>query len=82
VRAGLAGARATTLAVLVPYTTYEQWWEGFAHGVGPAGSYVASLADGPREALRELCRQKLAPEEPAEPFEISAMAWTVTAPVI
>jgi hypothetical protein len=59
------------------YATFGEWWESFCHGVGPAGSYVASLADGQRTALRERCRQKLAPP----PFEISAMAWTVTASV-
>ena len=75
-RAGLGDAEAGTMTVRVPYATFEQWWESFTHGVGPAGSYVASLADGPREALRERCRDKLTP-----PFEISAMAWTVTASV-
>jgi SAM-dependent methyltransferase len=76
-QAGLDGAQAATLTVRVRYATFDEWWESFSHGVGPAGSYVASLADEQRAALRERCRGKLA----AAPFEISAMAWTVTAPV-
>ena len=76
-QAGLHGARATTLTVRVRYASFGEWWESFRHGVGPAGSYVASLANGQRAALRERCRQKLEPP----PFEISAMAWTVTASV-
>jgi len=72
-QAGLDGVRATTLTVRARYATFEEWWEWFLHGVGPAGSYVASLADEQRTALRERCRQKL-----AAPFEISAMAWAVT----
>jgi SAM-dependent methyltransferase len=71
--AGLADPRASTLTVRARYATFGEWWESFTHGVGPAGSYVASLADEQRIALRERCRQKL-----AAPFEISAMAWAVT----
>ena len=74
-RAGLDGAQATTLTVRARYAAFGEWWESFSHGVGPAGSYVASLTDEQRAALRECCRGKL----PATPFEISAMAWTVTA---
>ena len=76
-QAGLDGARAATLTVRVRYATFGVWWESFSRGVGPAGGYVASLADEQRAALRERCRGKLG----AGPFEISAMAWTVTAPV-
>ena len=73
--AGLDGAQATTLTVRARYASFTEWWQGFLPGVGPAGSYVASLTDEQRAALRERCRGKLA----AAPFEISAMAWTVTA---
>jgi hypothetical protein len=41
-------------------------------GFSPSGA----AAGGPRAALRERCRDKLTP-----PFEISAMAWAVTASV-
>jgi SAM-dependent methyltransferase len=73
--AGLSGAQATTLTVRVRYVTFGEWWESFTHGVGPAGHYVASLACEQQTALRERCRQRL----PPPPFEVSAMAWTVTA---
>jgi SAM-dependent methyltransferase len=74
-QAGLEGVRATTLTVRVRYAGFGEWWESFCHGVGPAGSYVASLTDEQQAALRERCRDKL----PPPPFEVSAMAWTVTA---
>jgi SAM-dependent methyltransferase len=76
-QAGLADPRATTLSVRARYATFGEWWESFTHGVGPAGRYTASLADEQQTALRERCRDKL----PPPPFEISAMAWTVTARV-
>jgi SAM-dependent methyltransferase len=74
-RAGMDGAQATALTVRVRYPTFGDWWESFTHGVGPAGSYLASLAGEQRAALRERCRQKLA----VAPFEVSAMAWTCLA---
>jgi SAM-dependent methyltransferase len=76
-QAGLADPRASTLTVRARYATFGEWWESFTHGVGPAGRYLASLADEQRTALCERCRDKL----PPPPFEISAMAWTVTARV-
>jgi hypothetical protein len=72
--AGLGQAQATTLTVRGRYDSFEQWWEPFTLGVGPAGSYVASLAPDRRVELRDQCRRLL----PAGPFEISATTWAVT----
>jgi SAM-dependent methyltransferase len=73
-QAGLDQAQATTLTVRAGYGRFEQWWEPFTLGVGPAGAYVASLTPDRRAELREQCRRQL----PAGPFEISATAWAVT----
>ena len=73
-QAGLGGAQVTTLTVRVRHAGFEQWWEPFTLGVGPAGAYVASLAPDRRHALRAQCRCLL----PASPVEISATAWAVT----
>lgn len=73
-QAGLAVAHSTALTVRVPYDTFEQWWEPFTFGVGPAGAYVTALDQERRDALRERCRQLL----PPPPFEISGTAWAVT----
>lgn len=70
-QAGLGRARAVTLAIRVHHASFEQWWEPFTLGVGPAGAYVASLAGEQRAALREHCRHRL----PGGPFEVSASAW-------
>src|SRR5215831_8551111 len=58
-RAGLGGVRATTLTVRVRHATFEQWWQPFTLGVGPAGDYVASLTGQRRQRLRERCRERL-----------------------
>ena len=71
-RAGLRTVEETTLAVSLEHASFEAWWEPFTHGVGPAGSYVASLGADRRAELRETCRATL----PPGPFVITARAWT------
>src|ERR1039457_7122516 len=73
-RAGLGPAEASALTVRVRHASFEQWWEPFTLGVGPAGAYVASLTPERRDALREHCRHRL----PAAPVDASATAWAVT----
>jgi hypothetical protein len=57
--------------VRVEHATFEEWWEPYTLGVGPAGAYVAGLDPGRREELRERCRERL----PDPPFELTARAW-------
>jgi SAM-dependent methyltransferase len=76
-QAGLGSAQVTTLTVRVRHASFEQWWERFTLGVGPAGAYVASLAPDRRGALRDQCRHLL----PAGPVEISATAWAAVSRV-
>jgi SAM-dependent methyltransferase len=71
-QAGLGEAQAGTLTVRVRQASFDQWWEPFTLGVGPAGAYVASLTPERQAALRERCRREL----PGDPIEISATAWT------
>jgi SAM-dependent methyltransferase len=73
-QAGLGSAQPAALTVRVRHASFEQWWEPFTLGVGPAGAYVAALSPERRDALREHCRQLL----PVGPVEISATAWAVT----
>ena len=51
---------------------FDEWWEPFTLGVGPAGQYVAALDEERRTQLRERCRATL----PDAPFTIDARAWT------
>jgi SAM-dependent methyltransferase len=73
--AGLGRAEETTLTVLVGFPTFQDWWEPFTFGVGPAGAYLAGLDDATREAVRRRCEELL----PPAPFQISASAWCVQA---
>jgi len=69
--AGLTAVEETALSVAVEHPTFEEWWEPYELGVGPAGSYVGGLDPERRAALREHCRTRL----PDPPFTIAARAW-------
>jgi SAM-dependent methyltransferase len=69
--AGLRSVEPGTLSVSRDYSDFEEWWEPFTRGVGPAGSHVTRL-DVPRQAeLRDQCRSML----PVGPITITAQAW-------
>ncbi len=69
--AGLGQVEAGTLQVDVEHPTFEEWWEPFLLGVGPAGGYVTRLPADRRARLRDRCRERF----PAPPFVVSARAW-------
>jgi ubiquinone/menaquinone biosynthesis C-methylase UbiE len=69
--AGLREVEDTALTATVEHLAFEEWWEPFTFGIGPAGGFVAGLSPERRSELRELCRDRL----PAAPFTISARAW-------
>ena len=62
-----------TLTVSLEHPTFDAWWEPFTGGVGPAGTFVASLDPERQVELRELCRSRL----PPAPFTLTALAWAV-----
>ena len=70
--AGLLEVDETELQVSRSFDGFEDWWEPYTRGVGPAGSYVVGLDDARRAALRERCRSML----PDAPFTMTAVAWT------
>jgi SAM-dependent methyltransferase len=70
--AGLRDVEETTLVADLEHETFEDWWEPFTQGVGPAGAYVARLDREGQTELRERCRALL----PDGPFVITARAWT------
>lgn len=69
--AGLREVEEHALTVEVEHRTFEEWWEPFTLGVGPAGRHVAGLDPDARAELRERCRTML----PTAPFVVSARAW-------
>jgi SAM-dependent methyltransferase len=74
-RAGMPGVEETRLTISVEFPTFEDWWEPFTLGVGPAGQYVAALDGADRERLVAALREDLGDA----PFTIEASAWVGTA---
>lgn len=68
---GLRSIDHTTLEVSRTHAGFDEWWEGFMRGVGPAGSYLAGLEEHQTAELREQCRAML----PDGSFTITARAW-------
>jgi SAM-dependent methyltransferase len=69
--AGLTSVESTALSVSVDHPTFDEWWQPFTGGVGPAGSFVASLEPVAQDRLRARCLEYLGDG----PFAITAVAW-------
>jgi SAM-dependent methyltransferase len=54
--AGLVDVEDDALWVHADHATFEEWWEPYTLGVGPAGVYVSGLGAGARAELRDRCR--------------------------
>jgi SAM-dependent methyltransferase len=72
-QAGVRHIEESELTVARTFGTFEDWWEPFTLGVGPAGEHVAGLDARGRDALRTRCADVLG--EP--PFTVGATAWCV-----
>lgn len=69
--AGLREIEESALTISVEHASFEEWWQPFTLGVGPAGAYVDGLDAAQRAQLRERCRSML----PSPPFVVNARAW-------
>ena len=72
-QAGLDRVEEGAIVVSAEYESFEDLWEPFTLGVGPAGGYAASLDRDRQEALAGEYRRRLA--VPGGSFELSARAW-------
>ncbi len=71
-RVGMTAPRSGALTVRVTLAGFEEWWDPFQLGVGPAGDYLRSLAPDVRDRVRARCRSLL----PEQPLTVEATAWT------
>ena len=69
--AGLGEVEEGSLVVEIQHPSFEDWWEPYLLGVGPAGAFVATLDPAQKTQLRDLCEEML----PPAPFVVSARAW-------
>lgn len=69
---GLREVESSEVSVHLDVPSFQDWWEPYTFGVGPAGSYVAKLDERQRAELSARCAELL----PEPPFESSSTAWT------
>jgi SAM-dependent methyltransferase len=74
VAAGIEDVEQSELTVRLGFRDFDDWWEPFTFGVGPAGAYVAGLDETSRDRLRDRCAERL----PTGGFELDAVAWVAT----
>src|SRR5690606_14121154 len=58
--AGLRDVQESILTAEVPLASFEDWWEPFLLGAGPAGDYVAGLSEEGRVDLEQRARRLFA----------------------
>jgi SAM-dependent methyltransferase len=71
--AGLDEIESEPISVDVVHPTFEEWWEPYTLGVGPAGDYVSRLDASGQARLAAAGRAALGDG----PFTVSATAWAV-----
>jgi SAM-dependent methyltransferase len=68
--AGIDDVEETALPVDIGRVNFDEWWEPFTFGVGPAGSYVTALEPERQAQLRDRLRERL-----GESFLLPARVW-------
>jgi SAM-dependent methyltransferase len=70
VEAGMRDVEETALPVRVEHATFDEWWQPFTLGVGPAGAHFKQLDPERQQALRQRLEGRL-----GAPFTLDARAW-------
>jgi SAM-dependent methyltransferase len=76
-KAGLTNLQEKPLVIEQSYTSFDDYWEPFLKGAGPAGAYAASLPEDRRRELESRLRERLLGGRNDGPFVLKARAWAV-----
>jgi SAM-dependent methyltransferase len=74
VDAGLEDVGSRAIDVPTAFRDFDDYWEPFLGGQGPAPAYVSSLGDAETARLRDLLRERL-PTAPDGSISLVARAW-------
>ncbi|MEO5823494.1 MAG: SAM-dependent methyltransferase, partial [Vicinamibacteraceae bacterium] len=77
---GMLAVGERPLAIQQHFASFDDYWQPFLGGQGPAGAYVASLAADKCDALRDRLRRMLVDTGGGNgggPFVLTARAWAV-----
>jgi SAM-dependent methyltransferase len=76
--AGLGRVEATAIDIATPFASFEDYWEPFLGGQGPAPAYAMSLDETARAKLRDRLRARI-PAQADGSIALIARAWAVRA---
>jgi len=79
-RAGLEGVEVMPMDIPTPFGNFDDYWQPFLGGQGPAPAYVMSLDDDARARLRDRIRERL-PIAVNGSISLTARAWATRATV-
>jgi SAM-dependent methyltransferase len=74
---GLNDVDEQPLTIEQAFASFDDYWEPFVGGQGPAGSYAVALAEPQRAALRSALRDRFANRHAGPGFSLTARAWAV-----
>ena len=78
--AGLQGVAVKPLDITTPFRNFDEYWQPFLGGQGPAPAYAMSLDETTRAHLRDHIRERL-PIEADGSISLIARAWAARASV-
>ncbi len=76
-RTGLEHVNERPLEIEMRFASFEDYWEPFLLGQGPAGAYVKSLPPEKVTTLRNQVRRRIEAEFGTGSFRLGARAWAV-----
>jgi SAM-dependent methyltransferase len=79
---GFARIDERPLEIRMDFASFNDYWEPFTLGEGPAGAYVTGLNAAQRDALRDEIKKRLNVSKDADPVSLIARAWAVRGDVI
>jgi SAM-dependent methyltransferase len=74
--AGLKGVEVTAIDIPTRFANFDDYWQPFLGGQGPAPAYAMSLDDTARAHLRERIRERM-PTEANGSISLTARAWAI-----
>jgi ubiquinone/menaquinone biosynthesis C-methylase UbiE len=80
-QAGLKNVQEHPLDIEMQFQSFEDYWQPFRLGQGPAGAYAASLDGVALQRLRDELWHRLPQSGEGVPFVLPARAWTVSGTV-
>ena len=78
--AGLEGVEVTLIDIPTPFANFDDYWQPFLGGQGPAPAYAMSLDETARTRLRERIRERI-PTTASGAISLTARAWATHATV-